>query len=96
MRMLEGDGVETGVDLDALIGISEWLGTVFGRSLEGKLSEPGTFRLAVVLDRPDAVVTVEHASVLPAPPFTTSRRPSDELTKSRPGASEQPVRARMG
>jgi isopropylmalate/homocitrate/citramalate synthase len=41
--MLEGDGVETGVDLDALIGISEWLEDVLGRELEGQLYRAGSF-----------------------------------------------------
>ena len=41
--MLEGDGVETGVDLDALIAISEWLEGVLGRSLEGQLYRAGRF-----------------------------------------------------
>jgi hydroxymethylglutaryl-CoA lyase/(R)-citramalyl-CoA lyase len=41
--MLEGDGVETGVDLDALIAISEWLEGVLGRPLEGQLYRAGRF-----------------------------------------------------
>jgi len=41
--MLEGDGVETGADLDALIAISEWLETVLGRPLEGQLYRAGDF-----------------------------------------------------
>ena len=41
--MLEGDGVETGVDLDALIGISEWLESVLGRPLEGQVYRAGRF-----------------------------------------------------
>ena len=41
--MLEGDGVETGVDLDALIAISEWLEGVLGRPLEGQLYRAGDF-----------------------------------------------------
>jgi hydroxymethylglutaryl-CoA lyase/(R)-citramalyl-CoA lyase len=41
--MLEGDGVETGVDLDALIAISEWLEGVLGRTLEGQLYRAGPF-----------------------------------------------------
>jgi isopropylmalate/homocitrate/citramalate synthase len=39
--MLESDGVETGVDLDALIAISEWLEGVLGRPLEGQLYRAG-------------------------------------------------------
>jgi isopropylmalate/homocitrate/citramalate synthase len=41
--MLEGDGVETGVDLDALIAISEWLEGVLGRPLDGQLYRAGRF-----------------------------------------------------
>jgi isopropylmalate/homocitrate/citramalate synthase len=33
--LLEGEGIETGVDLDALIRISEWLEGLLGRRLEG-------------------------------------------------------------
>jgi hydroxymethylglutaryl-CoA lyase/(R)-citramalyl-CoA lyase len=33
--LLEGEGVATGVDLDALVGVSQWLEEVFGRQLEG-------------------------------------------------------------
>jgi isopropylmalate/homocitrate/citramalate synthase len=41
--MLEGDGIETGVDLDALIAISEWLEDLLGRPLEGQLYRAGRF-----------------------------------------------------
>jgi isopropylmalate/homocitrate/citramalate synthase len=41
--MLEGDGVETGVDLDALIKIPAWLETVLGRHLEGQVYRAGDF-----------------------------------------------------
>ena len=41
--MLEGEGVETGIDLDALIAISEWLEGVLGRPLEGQLYRAGRF-----------------------------------------------------
>jgi hydroxymethylglutaryl-CoA lyase/(R)-citramalyl-CoA lyase len=34
---LERDGVETGVDLDALVGVSRWLEERLGRRLEGQL-----------------------------------------------------------
>jgi isopropylmalate/homocitrate/citramalate synthase len=33
--LLEGEGVETGVDLDALVRISQWLEQLLGRRLEG-------------------------------------------------------------
>jgi len=41
--MLEGDGVETGADLDALVATSEWLEAVLGRPLEGQLYRAGDF-----------------------------------------------------
>jgi (R)-citramalyl-CoA lyase len=41
--MLEGDGIETGADLDALIAISEWLEALLGRPLEGQLYRAGRF-----------------------------------------------------
>jgi isopropylmalate/homocitrate/citramalate synthase len=41
--MLEGDGIETGVDLEALISVSEWLEGVLGRPLEGQLYRAGVF-----------------------------------------------------
>ena len=41
--MLAGDGVDTGVDLDALIAISAWLEGVLGRPLEGQLYRAGRF-----------------------------------------------------
>ena len=44
--MLEGDGIETGVDLDALIAISEWLEGVLGRQLEGQVYRAGSFSSA--------------------------------------------------
>jgi len=33
--LLEGEGIETGVDLDALVGVSRWLEELLGRRLEG-------------------------------------------------------------
>ncbi len=39
--LLEGEGVETGVDLDALIAISQWLEELLGRRLEGYLYRAG-------------------------------------------------------
>jgi hydroxymethylglutaryl-CoA lyase/(R)-citramalyl-CoA lyase len=41
--LLEGEGVETGVDLDALIGVSQWLEGVLGRTLEGYVYRAGTW-----------------------------------------------------
>jgi isopropylmalate/homocitrate/citramalate synthase len=42
--MLEGEGVETGVDLEALIAVSRWLEELLGRRLEGYLYRAGLFR----------------------------------------------------
>ncbi len=39
--LLHGEGVETGVDLGALIGVSEWLESVLGRELEGQVYRAG-------------------------------------------------------
>jgi isopropylmalate/homocitrate/citramalate synthase len=39
--LLEGEGIETGVDLDALIVVSEWLEGVLGRQLEGYVYRAG-------------------------------------------------------
>ena len=39
--LLEGEGIETGVDLDALVGISAWLEEVLGRTLEGYVYRAG-------------------------------------------------------
>jgi isopropylmalate/homocitrate/citramalate synthase len=39
--LLEGEGVETGVDLDALVAVSEWLETMLGRGLEGYVYRAG-------------------------------------------------------
>jgi isopropylmalate/homocitrate/citramalate synthase len=41
--LLEGEGVETGLDLDALIATSTWLEGVLGRRLEGQLYRAGTW-----------------------------------------------------
>jgi isopropylmalate/homocitrate/citramalate synthase len=41
--MLHGEGVETGVDLDELIGVSEWLEGVLGRELPGQVYRAGAF-----------------------------------------------------
>jgi len=39
--VLEGEGIETGIDLDALVGVSQWLEGVLGRQLEGYLYRAG-------------------------------------------------------
>jgi isopropylmalate/homocitrate/citramalate synthase len=41
--LLEGEGVETGVDLDALVATSAWLETVLGRPLEGYVYRAGSW-----------------------------------------------------
>jgi isopropylmalate/homocitrate/citramalate synthase len=42
--LLEGERVDTGVDLDALIAVSEWLEELLGRQLEGYVYRAGPFR----------------------------------------------------
>jgi isopropylmalate/homocitrate/citramalate synthase len=41
--LLEGDGIETGVDLDALIATSRWLEGVLGRRLDGQVYRAGAW-----------------------------------------------------
>jgi isopropylmalate/homocitrate/citramalate synthase len=41
--MLHGEGLETGIDLDALIHVAEWLEGILGRQLEGQVYRAGTF-----------------------------------------------------
>jgi len=41
--VLEREGIETGVELDALIAAAAWLEGVFGRKLEGQLYRAGTW-----------------------------------------------------
>jgi isopropylmalate/homocitrate/citramalate synthase len=43
LYLLEGEGVETGVDLDGVIGVAEWLSGVLGRPLPGLLHRAGRF-----------------------------------------------------
>ena len=44
--LLEGEGVETGVDLDGLVRVAEWLEGVLGHELEGQVYRAGTFLAA--------------------------------------------------
>ena len=41
--LLEGEGIETGIELDALIATSEWLESILGRRLEGYVYRAGAF-----------------------------------------------------
>jgi isopropylmalate/homocitrate/citramalate synthase len=41
--LLEGEGIETGVDLDALVGVSEWLEGLLGHRLDGYVYRAGTW-----------------------------------------------------
>ena len=43
LYLLEREGVETGVDLDALIGVAEWLAGILGRELPGRVYRAGGF-----------------------------------------------------
>jgi (R)-citramalyl-CoA lyase len=43
LYLLEGEGVETGIDLDAVIATSEWLEGVLGRRLEGQVYRAGAW-----------------------------------------------------
>ncbi|MBA3333012.1 MAG: hydroxymethylglutaryl-CoA lyase, partial [Actinobacteria bacterium] len=41
--LLQGEGIETGVDLESLIGVSAWLEETLGRELEGQVYRAGGF-----------------------------------------------------
>jgi len=41
--MCHGEGIETGIDLDELIRVSEWLEEVLGRQLDGQVYRAGGF-----------------------------------------------------
>jgi isopropylmalate/homocitrate/citramalate synthase len=41
--LLEREGIPTGIDLDALVGISTWLEGIFGRKLEGQVYRAGAW-----------------------------------------------------
>ena len=41
--LLDGEGIDTGIDLEALIGVAEWLEGVLQRPLEGYVYRAGTF-----------------------------------------------------
>jgi hydroxymethylglutaryl-CoA lyase/(R)-citramalyl-CoA lyase len=41
--LLHGEGVETGIDLDDLVGVAQWLEGVLGRELEGMVYRAGVF-----------------------------------------------------
>ena len=43
LYLLEREGVETGVDLDALIAVARWLEELLGRELPGRVSRAGRF-----------------------------------------------------
>jgi isopropylmalate/homocitrate/citramalate synthase len=43
--LLENEGVSTGIDLDALIGVAVWLTRVMGRDLPGLVHRAGNFAL---------------------------------------------------
>jgi isopropylmalate/homocitrate/citramalate synthase len=41
--LLDGEGVETGVDLDSLVAVAQWLEGLLGRTLEGYVHRAGTW-----------------------------------------------------
>ena len=41
--LLHGEGVSTGIDLDALVEVAQWLESQLGRELEGQVYKAGTF-----------------------------------------------------
>jgi isopropylmalate/homocitrate/citramalate synthase len=43
LNLLEGEGIDTGVDLDAVLRVTEWLTKTLGRDLPGQLYRAGRF-----------------------------------------------------
>ena len=43
--LLENEGVETGIDLDELIKVAEWLSQTMGKELPGLVQRAGNFAL---------------------------------------------------
>ena len=41
--LLEGEGIETGIGLDALISVAAWLERILGEELEGQVYRAGPF-----------------------------------------------------
>jgi isopropylmalate/homocitrate/citramalate synthase len=39
--LLDGEGIESGIDLEALIAVARWLESVLGRELPGQLYRAG-------------------------------------------------------
>jgi hydroxymethylglutaryl-CoA lyase/(R)-citramalyl-CoA lyase len=42
--LLQGEGIDTGIDLDALVEVASWLEGILGRELEGMVYRAGVFR----------------------------------------------------
>jgi (R)-citramalyl-CoA lyase len=55
--LLAGEGVDTGVDLDALIGVAEWLEGVLGRALPGQVYRAGGFPSRTTPARPSSAIS---------------------------------------
>lgn len=54
--LLEGEGVETGVDLGALIQISDWLAEVLARPLDGQVYRAGSFPSPTTPEAPSSSI----------------------------------------
>jgi len=52
--LLRGAGIETGIDLDALIGTSRWLGGQLGKDLPGMLARAGDYPVRDAKTQPRA------------------------------------------
>ena len=46
LYMLEGEGIETGVDLDAVFAVAAWLEGVLGKELPSRVFRAGPFTVA--------------------------------------------------
>ena len=85
--LLEHEGIETGVDLDALIAISTWLEGIFGRKLEGQLYRAGDCSRVGLSERLDGEVDLLVAGL------PVRDRDADRLA-AVPGGAAQPDRGR--
>ena len=55
--LLEGEGIDTGVDLDALVSVSEWLEGVLGRQLDGQVYRAGPWPTRTTSDAASSAIS---------------------------------------
>ncbi len=55
--LLEGEGIDTGVDLDALVSVSEWLEGELGRQLDGQVYRAGPWPTRTTSDAASSAIS---------------------------------------